>query len=106
VHISKIDADLIVTAPTSFTQLLNIQRTFPVVVSNGTSTIRFFRLSFATGGADASFLQESDLNEQEAQVFPYSSATRVVYVEPVGTTLVKILVQEITGPGGSVVAGG
>ena len=81
VFVSRIDGDLVLTAPTTFTQLANIQRTFPIVVSNGAATTRYFKLSFSgTGGDIASFRQESNVDTDVVLVQPYSSSTRVVYL--------------------------
>ncbi len=80
VFVSQIDGDLVVSAPTTFMQLKNIQRTFPIVVSSGAAVDRYFKLSFVTGGGIASFLQESNDDDVVVLVHPYSSATRVVYV--------------------------
>jgi VCBS repeat-containing protein len=80
VFVSRIDGDIVVTAPTTFANLQSIQRSFPIVVSSKSGTPRYFRLSFSSGGAVASFRQESNKDDELVLVHPYSSATRVVYV--------------------------
>ncbi len=113
VFVSRIDGDLVVTAPTTFTQLENIQRTFPIVVSNGAAVKRYFKLSFSGGGSIASFRQEnSNWDSDVVLVHPYSSATTVAYigecrpdangvvrcVAPSTPQPVTVLVQEVHPP--------
>ena len=116
VFVSRIDGDVVLTAPTTYTQLQNIQRTFPIVVSSNAAVSRYFRLSFLVGGDIASFRQEtSDFDQEDVLVNAYSSATRVAYIgkctidgclAPSDPKPVTVRVQEINGPGGSVVANG
>ncbi len=51
---ARIDAELIVSAPTTYKQL-NARRGFPIRVQNGTGDDRFYRLTITQGAADASF---------------------------------------------------
>jgi VCBS repeat-containing protein len=122
---SRIDADLVISAPTSYKQLTGIQRAFPLVVTNGTTTNRYFRLSFASGGTIASFAQQAydystdpptlvdvNVDHLDVLIFPFSSVTRVAYVKP-GTQTVQVAVNEIQGPldpdtgsGGNIIPGG
>jgi Bacterial Ig domain len=104
---SRVAAQLVVSAPTTFKQLGTIQRAFPLSVANGTGSTKFYRLSFLTGGASASFSQsDPDIDSGDVQLFPYSSTTRVVYVSPTATGFVTIQVREIDAYGGAIVAGG
>ena len=123
VFVSRIDGDVVVTAPTTFAQLQNIQRTFPIVVSSSAAATRYFKLTFSSGGDIASFRQEDSTWDSEyVLVHPYSSATRVAYIgqcsaegclPPATPQPVTVLVQEtnapppagdglVIGPGGTV----
>jgi hypothetical protein len=97
---SLVNAELVVSAPTTFKQLGGVQRAFPLYVQNGTNVSRYFRYTFETGGSIASFNQFSpDLEVVDARILPFSGETRVVYVAPdaPATATVKIRVQEIDG---------
>ena len=53
---ARVNAELIVSAPTTFKQL-NARRGFPIRVQNGTGVDRFYRLTITQGAADASFMR-------------------------------------------------
>jgi hypothetical protein len=107
---TTVASELIVSAPTSFKQLGTIQRAFPMTVSNQSAETRFYRLTFATPAmaAIASFAQTNpSLDQVDVQLFPYSSSTRVVYIESGSPTAgVQVNVQQISGLGGSIVPNG
>jgi hypothetical protein len=95
-----VNADLVVSAPTTFKQLGGVQRAFPIYVQNGTNETRYFRYTFETGSSIASFNQFSpDLDVVDARVPPFSGETRVVYLsaDAPPTSTVKVRVQQIDG---------
>ncbi len=99
VFISEVKADLVVSAPTTFTKLGSIKHAYPVFVQNTTAANRYFRFTIETGADIASFDQFS--NDPAADViqngiFAFSSFTAVVYVEPNATGTVRVNVQELT----------
>lgn len=107
---SNVNAALVVSAPITFKQLESVQRAFPVVAHNGTAETRFFRFSFSTPAmaAYASFDQTNPaVDTLDVQLFPFSGASRVVYL-PAGDVNVPVvvLVQETVTFGGAVTAGG
>jgi hypothetical protein len=107
---SNVNAALVVSAPITFKQLENVQRAFPVFTHNGTGDTRFFRLSFATP-AMANYATFDQFNPAidtlDVQLFPFSGATRVVYLPPSDVNLpVTVLVQETVSLGGAVLPGG
>jgi VCBS repeat-containing protein len=104
---ARVNAELIVSAPTTFKQL-NARRGFPIRVQNGTGVDRFYRLTITQGAADASFSSDplTDLDTGEIQVYPYSSVSHVVYVEANGIGPFRVDVVEIDGLGGFEVVGG
>ena len=76
---SRVGAQLVVSAPTTFKQLGTIQRAFPLTVANGTGATKFYRLSIESGADSASFSQaDPAIDAGDVQLFPYSSTTRVV----------------------------
>jgi VCBS repeat-containing protein len=109
---ARLDAELIVSAPTTYKQL-DRRRGFPIRVQNGTGYDRFYRLTITQGAADASFSADpaSDIDSGDIQVYPYSSVSQVVYVEAGGLGPIRVEVVEINaingepngGPTGSVV---
>jgi hypothetical protein len=104
---SRVGAQLVVSAPTTFKQLGTIQRAFPLSVANGTGSTKFYRLSLAAGADSASFSQGNPgIDSGDVQLFPYSSTTRVVYVSPTAAGFIVVQVEEIDSYGGAVVSGG
>lgn len=107
---ANVNAALVVSAPIAFKQLDGVQRAFPVFAHNGTAETRFFRLTFATPAmADvASFDQVNPaVDILDVQLFPFSGATRVVYVPPSEANVpVIVQVQETVTLGGAVAPGG
>jgi hypothetical protein len=98
VFTSEVRADLVVTAPTTFTKLGAVKHAYPVFVQNTTAANRYFRFTIETGAEIASFDQFS--NDPTADViqngiFAFSSFSAVVYVEPAATGTVKVKVQEL-----------
>jgi len=104
-------------APSSSTLL---QRAFSVVVQNTTTLVQSFRLTIAnqpllaSGKLDpmgqATFQQvpaTPTVTTLDVQVNPLSSISRMVFVKSQNPTAsVTVNVQQITGPGGTVVSGG
>jgi VCBS repeat-containing protein len=104
---ARVNAELIVSAPTTFKQL-NARRGFPIRVQNGTGEDRFYRLTITQGAADASFSADpdTDLDSGDIQVYPYSSVSQVVYVVAGGLGPIRVDVVEIDGLDGLEVIGG
>jgi len=96
---ARVNAELIVSAPTTYKQL-NARRGFPIRVQNGTGTDRFYQLTITQGAGDASFSTDTDLDSGDIQVFPYSSVSQVVYVRAGGLGPIRVDVVEINGIGG------
>jgi hypothetical protein len=96
-----VDASVAVNAISTFKQLGSAtERAFPVTVTNGGGTMKAFRLSFDKPQF-ASF-DQFDPGSNDAQeilsvvLFPYSSATRVIYVaSPNPTESVTVSVTEV-----------
>ncbi len=106
---SRVNADVVVSAVTTYKQLGTIQRAFTVTVANSTNAIRFYRMTFATPqmAAVASFDQTNPAVDQaDIQVFANSSVTLVTYVQPDAPGPVTVQVREIDALGGSVVPSG
>jgi putative Ig domain-containing protein len=102
-------------SPSNPAQLL--QRAFAVTLRNTTSIQRTFRISvgnqpaLANGTPDptgqASLLQNSLQTSLDATISPNTSVARAVFMQSANPTAsVTLNVQEISAPGGSVVAGG
>ena len=93
---ARVNAELIVSAPTTFKQL-NSRRGFPIRVQNGTGDDRFYRLTITQGSGDASFSADpdTDLDTGDIQVYPYSSVSQVVYVFAGGVGPICVDVVEI-----------
>ena len=102
---ARINAELIVSAPTTYKQL-DASRGFPIRVQNGTGIDRFYRLTITGGSADASFSTSTDLDTGDIQVYPYSSVSQVVHVVAGGLGPIRVDVVEIDGIGGLGVVGG
>jgi hypothetical protein len=86
-----------------------IQTSFVVTVINPGNAERYFRLTLTDNlpVTNGSFAQFQDRNAVEVRILAGSSVTRTVYVnssDPYAS--VRVDVQQITGAGGSVVAGG
>ena len=98
---ARINAELIVSAPTTYKQL-NARRGFPIRVQNGTGDDRFYRLTLTQGAADASFSADpnTDLDTGDIQVYPYSSVSQVVYVAAGGLGPIRVEVVEVDAIGG------
>ncbi|MGB2714674.1 MAG: Ig-like domain-containing protein [Vicinamibacterales bacterium] len=107
---SNVNAALVVSAPIAFKQLENVQRAFPVFAHNGTAQTRFFRFSFSTQAiADYASFDQFDpaIDSLDVQLFPFSGATRVVYLPPSDVNVpVTVNVQETLTLGGAVAPGG
>jgi hypothetical protein len=95
-----VDASVAVNAIATFKQLgSTVERAFPLTVTNGTGTEKTFQLTFAPN--IASFDQFDDtLDVLNVALFPYSSATRTVYLKSTNPKAsVTVSVTEVTcGP--------
>ncbi len=106
---SRVNADIVVSAATTYKQLGTIQRAFPITVGNGTKETRYYRMTFATPqmAGVASFSQtDPEIDQADIQVFAASSVTFVTYVQPDAPGAVTVLVQEIDSLGGTIVSAG
>ncbi len=103
---ARIDAELIVAAPTSYKQL-DARRGFPLSVSNGTDVTRYYRLEITLGAEDASFaLDEAlDVDDGDVEIFRYSSIAQVVYVDAGAQGPIQVTVTEIDQQGDPVAGG-
>ena len=98
VFTSLVNAELVVSAPTTFTKLGAVTHAYPIFVQNMTNANRYFRFTFLLGGGIASFDQFTDADEIRNGIFAFSSFTPVVYVQPSATGTVKVSVEELTCP--------
>ncbi len=127
IYTSRIAPGLVVLVPGNQKTLGNapntstlLQRAFSVVVQNTASVVNSFRLTIANqpllanGSVDpkgqATFQQvpaTPTVTTLDVQVNPLSSVSRAVFVKSQNPTAsVTVNVQQITGPGGTVVSGG
>jgi len=101
VFTSHVNADLVVSAPTTFTKTGAIQHAYPVFVQNTLAVNRYLRFAIETGADIASFDQyasdDPGRNPHVIQnvIYAFSSFTAVVYVGPGATGTVKVNVQEL-----------
>jgi len=103
---ARVGADVVLSSPTSFKQL-DARRAFPFSLGNRTAAARFYRLQITDGAVDATFSPTgADIDQGDVEVFPYSSISQVVYVNPGAPGPIRVTVQEITGIGGDLVPGG
>jgi len=93
---SKIDAGLVLSAPTSFKQL-DDQRGFPISISNETGDTQSYFVQITEGFDAASFVRNNPgIDDGEIQLFAHSGTALMVYVEPFATPPIKIQVSQIT----------
>ncbi len=79
---SRVDTELIVSAPTSYKQL-DAPRSFPFSVRNTSGEYRIFSISIATARSFTSLSPiDPDRDDYQVLVFPYSTSSLTVYVEP------------------------
>ncbi len=104
---ARLDAELIVSTPTTFKQL-DARRGFPIRVQNGTAGTRFYRLSISQGFEQASFSidESADIDSGDIEVFPYSSVSQVVYVDAGASGSIRVDVVEIDAIDGFQAPGG
>ncbi len=100
---AQIDAGLVVSGPTTYKFLDIIPRAFPVQVSNRTGETAFFRIAVAPDGRpvssfDANFLEDAsaDVDEVDAVILPYSSATKTLFVRQGATGSIRVDVNQIS----------
>ena len=115
IYSARITQGLLTVAPANFKALSSqFQRAFPVTVWNTTGLTKTFRLTVANQppGGRATFTQSrtatlSMLLRLDVTIAPGSSISRTVFIQSTNPTApVRVNVAEITGPNGSVVAGG
>jgi hypothetical protein len=94
---ARVNADLIVSAPTTYKQL-NARRGFPIRVQNGTEDTRFYRLTITEGAGAASFSSEDPfIDSGDLEVYPYSSVSQEVFVNAGTFGSIRVDVVEIDG---------
>ena len=83
VYTSRVDADLVISTPTTSKQIDVDQRSLPFSVRNRTGIERYYRFEIDLGNInDASFsLTDEYLECGEVKIFAYSGVSQVVYVE-------------------------
>ena len=115
IYSSQITQGLLVSSPANTKTLGTYQRAFPVNVVNTTNRVRTYRLSILNQprGGKASFLQvpgaglPDPLVALDVNVAAGSSASRMVFVRSTDAhAAVRVSVDEVSGPGGSLIAGG
>ena len=93
---SKVDAGLVLSAPTSYKQLDN-QRGFPISVSNQTGEAQTYLVEIAEGFDGASFVRNNPaIDSGEIRLFAHSGTALMVYVETSATPPIKIRVSQLT----------
>ncbi len=97
VFTSNVNTSMVVTAPQTYKQTGTVTRAFPVYVSNQSAAGRYVRFETAAGLAGVSFSPTTQSSAVVAYLFPYSGATRVVYLSPAVTSAVAVRVCEING---------
>jgi hypothetical protein len=88
VLISRVDAELVVSAPTTY-KMLSERRGFPITVANRSAETRWYRLEITEGIEFASFAVDPDLLDPDVdpwmgvvEIFAYSSVSQMVYITP------------------------
>ena len=103
---ARVNANLIVSAPTTYKQL-NARRGFPIRVQNGTEDTRFYRLTITVGPGAASFSSEDpSIDSGDLEIYPFSSVSQEVYVDAGTFGSIRVDVVEIDGIDGAVLSGG
>jgi hypothetical protein len=90
---SLVNASVLVSAPTTF-KVGPIQRAFPITVTNAASVSNFFRLTFSDASI-ASFDQQTNVDQLDVQLLPFSSTTPVAYLDATATTPEIVTVAEL-----------
>jgi len=100
VYTSRVDADLVISTPTTSKQLDVNLRSLPFSVRNRTDAPRYYRFSIETvNPLDASFSYTDEyLDCGEVNIFAYSSVSQVVYVKKNALGPVKVHVTEVEEP--------
>jgi VCBS repeat-containing protein len=93
---SKVDAGLVLSAPTSYKQL-GFQRGFPISISNETGDPQSYFIEISEGFDAASFVRNEPVPDfGEISLFAHSGTALMVYVEPLATPPIKIRVTQTT----------
>ncbi len=91
---SKVDAGLVLSAPTSYKQL-DDQRGFPISISNRTGETQSYFVEITEGFDAASFVRSNpSIDDGEIQLFAHSGTAMMVYVEAFATPPIKIRVAQ------------
>ncbi len=84
---AKINAEISISAPTTYKSLENDVNTFPFTLRNGTASNRTFRLEIIEGQGWASFSYDIDNGvkttepDDDVLVYPFSSISQSVYIK-------------------------
>ncbi len=85
------------SAPTSYKQLDNQQRGFPISISNETGDAQSYFVEITEGFNGASFVRTNpDIDSGEIEIFAHSGTALMVYVEPTALPPIKIRVTQTT----------
>jgi hypothetical protein len=84
---AQVNAEITISAPTTYKSLENDVNSFPFTLRNGTASYRTFRLEIVEGQPWASFSYDIDggvkttAPDDDVVVYPYSSISQVVYIK-------------------------
>jgi hypothetical protein len=94
---SRVGAGLVLSAPINYKDVRFLPATFPFTVSNRTNQTRLYQVSIASNQDRASFASNPPgVFSGQVEIFPYSSASLVVYASPPGDVVpIRIEVTEI-----------
>jgi hypothetical protein len=103
---SRIDSELVVSAPTTY-KFLNTTRSFPMSVSNRSGEFRYYRLIIENSAQPFASFSPTDATviQGDVEIFPYSSIAQVVYVISGTSVPIRVDVIEIDSEGGIIPGG-
>jgi len=91
---SKVDAELVLSAPTSYKQL-DDQRGFPISISNRTGETQSYHVAITEGFDAASFvINNPAIDAGDIEIFAHSGTALMVYVETWASPPIRIRVSE------------
>ena len=93
---ARVDAELVISSPTSYKAIGATGASFPFTISNQTATERSYRLTVTPDNGIASFLSKSTETEVVVDLFPFSSTAQVVYVFAPTLDPIVVNVQELS----------
>ena len=100
---AQINAELMVSAPTTYKSLENAVNSFPFTIRNGTAATRIFDLALSGDTDEASFSFDIDhpgaVDIGTVTVYPFSSVSQVVYISDSASGPVSVDITEVGGLG-------